>query len=189
MYTSDGLETISETQPLHSVLASNEQYLDVEHPDYYDHLNNSQAILLNSSNAEYHPSNVDLSPSHYQSLDLQQNSFSQYKEQTTSTSSANPQYSVSEEFHDRYPVEVHTVASPPYQLSRNSSQCSGCAPRSSSKKKPFSSLHDNMIHNRYMTPGKKFTAVKESTLGSNCGKVSMEETQQIIDNIDRLIDH
>ena len=190
--SSVGLETISETQPLHSVLNTDQAYFEKEVHGYDD---GSQVVLLNSDDAVYHPSSGRRSasftqhPLSYQYNDycLQNAPYQHYAEPEATVAAL--QYSISEAFHDRY--EAIQPLNPTSPLSSFQSPYHHLSYQNHSNAQVHA-MHHHKIPKRDSV-SERLPSVDESrqtpSVPPSHGEVSMEETREIIENIDRLIDH
>ena len=192
MVYSTGLETISETQPLHSVLSLEKQPYERELPRYV-YEDGSRVMFLNPNNVEYHPSNK-VAPTwssrnryiqpQYEII-LPPTSPHQYSEPINAPNNSN--YSLSEAFHDRVQALNSPISSYHARSSSQSSE-SNVNPRTASISKQ-SSFHENHPQRLKDTQIHSSSDTQATTATSQYGEVSMEETQQIIENIDRLIEN
>ncbi|XP_002129128.2 protocadherin beta-18 [Ciona intestinalis] len=212
-----GLETISETQPLHSVLGSAtdeqaDEYIDetshmVPYQSYYP--GNSQSPTMHE---QYYPATSYTVPrggsypihtSHDAASHIP---YSQQRYATTNLS-----HSASDLFHDGMVGAYHLHVTPGSSYGRTSPCSRGnsdyvTTSRVASpvtvhsqdaalKRRSTTSLHGELLHRRFLAAAHHPTSraddvhVTSHTPTSQYGEVTMQETQQIIDDIDQLIDH
>ena len=169
-FYSSGLQTTSETQPLYSILNPEQIYPDKD----YSYVDDSQVMLLNTANVEYH--------SHMNAHHPHANCFSPtfYHYAETDASMGDPQQSISDVFHDGDAVIEPSSAS---QLRRHHKYSSNML---------NSSMHNDQSRKASEThrlPSIKEVPIIPPAINPHYNEVSMEETQEIIHNIDQLIDH
>lgn len=183
-------DTISDTQPLYFLAASDSQQCSINYrPDSLPRM-----IAMNPHDVDYHSTSPNL---YYEYPHQLHNQYIPSHVCAEQASMGNPYYSASEMFHNGYeafdpseitPVMNHQAASPE----------DAEVPPQAHVARNKSITPNKFIQNSFRHTSRGLSPVEESPLIVSCPQtpsktnhyeeVSMEETQQIIDNIDRLID-
>uniref|UniRef100_H2YWB2 Uncharacterized protein n=1 Tax=Ciona savignyi TaxID=51511 RepID=H2YWB2_CIOSA len=155
---------------------------------------------------EYNPDTSYTMPRYYANGSYNSTPSHQYPHDNYTTTSLS--HSASDLFHDgMYPAHVtsgaYYVASPAschhgnsdyVMTSRVASPTTVQSQDAALKRRSTASLHGELLHRRFIAAAQNGSSRADNLHSraqtpAECGEVSMEETQQIIDDIDQLIDH
>ncbi|CAK8673498.1 unnamed protein product [Clavelina lepadiformis] len=210
------LETICETQPLHSVLGSEDptqdEYDQNIDSSYQDSSATSHVALLNRYDADCYPQvSTMVSSASYNQLHCQSPASSDRmtpvpaprltpaEAGSRNNLLTDKRHSVSDMFHDGVGITSNPATPSSYYPSSASNPTTPShygayglrseSPTNASKRRSTTSLHGELLHRRFLAAAQGAPKSNPSPLSHHYGEVSMEETQQIIDDIDQLIDN
>nr|CAB3264696.1 putative protocadherin beta-18 [Phallusia mammillata] len=188
-----GLETIRETQPLHSVLSNQtdeqieESYLT--EPSYSSNPYYSDSMYAHSYTMPYQHRMDSRSLPHGHTYE----SAASY---VPTQSYVERQHSASDLFHDGHNTVAQTQQQQQpeyYPTYAPLNRCTSPSAKSDiTKRRSTASLHGELLHRRFLAVAQGSSRADDlhtrSMTPTQYGQVTMQETQQIIDDIDQLID-